>query len=75
MLNYQRYKRVPVAVSYTHLDVYKRQLHHQLIAVGDCVDGYIESHRRNVLHVEFDQFLIVCLSFLDVCLLYTSRCV
>ena len=56
------------AVSYTHLDVYKRQGHHHpLYAIR--FDYKFFTFLAKVLPARFLNWLIYC------CLLYTSRCV
>ena len=58
---------IPTPVSYTHLDVYKRQL--------------MEKDYEYICQVQVSEKLLACnqvmLHFegLDTCLLYTSRCV
>ena len=78
----------PVPVSYTHLDVYKRQIQTLDIARGTGADGH------PVCHLAFQQHLILFLEAVKrqlhletkvaakwhrlqtlICLLYTSRCV
>ena len=67
-------------VSYTHLDVYKRQP----LNIGDVVKGVITSVFQNEIHVDIGGKLTGILPFDNVtddptvdipCLLYTSRCV
>ena len=59
--------RFRIPVSYTHLDVYKRQI--QRIARGKVVGVQIAD---DCLGFDFQQTAEV---FRHVCLLYTSRCV
>ena len=81
-----RPERIPKAVSYTHLDVYKRQglghCHRELGILKDMA-ARATSHGRPLLadsrmrdrisHIEVD---IMALEMLLLrCLLYTSRCV
>ena len=80
----------PGAVSYTHLDVYKRQAYPVGVSrAGGDMHGYserkdahlkrlrrIEGQVRGVSRmVEEDQYCIDVLTQLSACLLYTSRCV
>ena len=65
-----------VTVSYTHLDVYKRQAD---IWTMTC-DPACAPDEPTYVEIEFDQGVPCALdgtpmSFLDICLLYTSRCV
>ena len=76
-------------VSYTHLDVYKRQLQHRqatLRPLAEVLDGMAPAaqpkwaawRRRQRLHEtpeQLQQLLDQCTAFADPCLLYTSRCV
>ena len=59
-------------VSYTHLDVYKRQL--SSFTVSDDVN--IEYHEGKIMHISLSELLP---EYKDTgvigCLLYTSRCV
>ena len=68
---------LPLPVSYTHLDVYKRQ------ALRDAVKSIVGVQFRNCATVGgsifgrfgFSDVLSVFLSLDTTCLLYTSRCV
>ena len=52
-----------VPVSYTHLDVYKRQPYNNTVEVSDSAVKYVRAQFDNAIHE------------LENCLLYTSRCV
>ena len=69
----------PAAVSYTHLDVYKRQRHAGALAMSSSeVRGDWSIRRRLAWQLTLAMGLILTLVFLVLdyaCLLYTSRCV
>ena len=57
-------------VSYTHLDVYKRQLE-----AGD-VEVLVRQHlERRGQELEHNALFLRVVNLLETCLLYTSRCV
>ena len=57
-----------LAVSYTHLDVYKRQLRWRIIAFDMAAHvGRLRQHEHQGQAEHSEQ--------LEICLLYTSRCV
>ena len=58
-------------VSYTHLDVYKRQNKNSVKIIGDHTDKYVQAY------FQYDSKKTggVTISHLRFCLLYTSRCV
>ena len=65
-------------VSYTHLDVYKRQLLEQFLSPdtnhrSDAYGGSVENRIRFVVEVARD--VVAAIGGDKVCLLYTSRCV
>ena len=64
---------VQTPVSYTHLDVYKRQVARCLVL--GAVDGNSVPHL--ILHDQHTELFKLFAEFADViaCLLYTSRCV
>ena len=81
-----RFIRSWIAVSYTHLDVYKRQVHQAAHAVKIPVMGIggiatwqdaIEfiMAGATTLQVEAASFMNPSISMEIICLLYTSRCV
>ena len=66
------------AVSYTHLDVYKRQKLHYFPAVSREDFEYLgHDHRGRITDMLADGRIpeFLGLEPLDACLLYTSRCV
>ena len=81
------FKQKVETVSYTHLDVYKRQLLHQchnlfhtvlFISIGNQLPVFKAD--RKILFFPFFIFSIILIRFtqaqkVSVCLLYTSRCV
>ena len=60
----------PMAVSYTHLDVYKRQAVHSAHREG-AIRALNPLHAQILAHVQF----VIGRDQAVVCLLYTSRCV
>ena len=62
------------AVSYTHLDVYKRQRLFRLGFQDEQFDGSVRA-RRSLLGAAPDEEAFFCQQVLSTCLLYTSRCV
>ena len=69
---------VPSTVSYTHLDVYKRQVLQHILKVDQVAVVHVLG--KVIRIVEMDQALIMGIHDLlrqqhTLCLLYTSRCV
>ena len=69
-----------IAVSYTHLDVYKRQalkMNNNAIAIIGGADGPTSVFVAGKLNSVLVSILLIALGvvMLIVCLLYTSRCV
>ena len=71
----RRLEPVPYPVSYTHLDVYKRQAvgctggQHRSVALAESTGDYLKTkgYRVSIAHRD--------LALAEGCLLYTSRCV
>ena len=57
----------PDAVSYTHLDVYKRQGNHS-VRLMDAMHAWNDYEQTGVYNCDIPALTVVCL-------LYTSRCV
>ena len=60
-----------LAVSYTHLDVYKRQTHHNALDIDQYLRIASELYLKKLIVGGFDGVY----EFGKNCLLYTSRCV
>ena len=63
----------PVPVSYTHLDVYKRQAHDRGKGIIVVVNKWDAIEKTDKTIYEYTNKLKETLAY--ICLLYTSRCV
>ena len=64
-----------MSVSYTHLDVYKRQARFLVKRVGEAAPAHVACERLALCGVGRTAFSLDGRERLDGCLLYTSRCV
>ena len=65
-----------MAVSYTHLDVYKRQAKHKDWAMDIAAKNTLTAENcMDILQQEVGKVFAAILEQCGVCLLYTSRCV
>ena len=72
------YSSVSRTVSYTHLDVYKRQAKHPTkkvwLNIYNASDNFLSSTYQPLLQ-KYDDLLNLDVEYIGGCLLYTSRCV